>query len=243
MSQTLRKRSPQAPSISLEDALNRTLKVYDKERRHEVPIEVAAIDMGYKNAKSGSSLQTLASIRYFGLMQRPREGMLNVSADVENYKFSPNPELKQQLLNNWLRTPLVFAELLDKFPTSLPSDAVIRYELIQQGFSPTTADDVVSNFKHSVDFVRYYEQANLSEKSVEDEESVDNSQSEPITDKQKQPATFSLIQNVGVDRMPIRLEGGRKAFLEIPTPFYEADKKRLIDQINLILTDESETSD
>lgn len=243
MNQSLRKRSPQAPSISLEDALNRTLKVYDKERRHEVPIDVAAIDMGYKNAKSGSSLQALASIRYFGLMQRPKEGMLNVSVEVEKYKFSPDPELKQQLLNNWLRTPQIFAELLDKFPTSLPSDAVIRYELIQQGFSPSTADDVVSNFKHSVEFVRYYEQANLTEKQEEDGESEEDKQSEPIPDKLKQPAIVNVMQNVDVDRMPIRLEGGRKAFLEIPTPFYEADKKRLIDQINLILTDKDEISD
>jgi hypothetical protein len=243
MSQTLRKRSPQAPSVSLEDALNRALKVYDKERRHEIPIDVAAKDMGYKNAKSGSSLQTLASIRYFGLMQRPKEGMLNVSIDVEKYKFSPDPELKQQLLNNWLRTPQVFAELLDKFPTSLPSDAVIKYELIQQGFSEGTADDVVLNFKHSVEFVRYYEQAPLNDIQKVEGDSEEDKVNEFIPSQQKQSATINIVQSADVDRMPIRLEGGRKAFLEIPTPFYEVDKKRLIDQINLILTDKDEISD
>jgi hypothetical protein len=243
MSQTLRKRSPQAPSVSLEDALNRALKVYDKERRHEIPIDVAAIDMGYKNAKSGSSLQTLASIRYFGLMQRPKEGMLNVSIDVEKYKFSPDPELKQQLLNNWLRTPQVFAELLDKFPTSLPSDAVIKYELIQQGFSEGTANDVVLNFKHSVEFVRYYEQVPMNDIQKVEGDSEEDKVNEFIPSQQKQSATNNIVQSADVDRMPIRLEGGRKAFLEIPTPFYEVDKKRLIDQINLILTDKDEISD
>lgn len=248
MSQTLRKRSPQAPSVSLEDALNRALKVYDKERRHEIPIDVAAIDMGYKNAKSGSSLQTLASIRYFGLMQRPKEGMLNVSIDVEKYKFSPDPELKQRLLNNWLRTPQVFAELLDKFPTSLPSDAVIKYELIQQGFSEGTADDVILNFKHSVEFVRYYEQITTPEKQVENYEGQDNEDLDNISPPPQTPVSANLKtrdvgQLEGMDRVPIRLEGGRKAFLEIPTPFYEADKTRIIAQINLILTDENDISD
>ena len=244
MGQVLRKRSPQAPSVSLEDALNRALKVYDKQRRHEIPIDVAAVDMGYKNAKSGSSLQTLASIRYFGLMQRPKEGMLNVSIEVEKYKFSPDPELKQQLLNNWLRTPQVFAELLDKFPTSLPSDAVIKYELIQQGFSASTADDVILNFKHSVEFVRYYEQAPPNNiQSAEGDSEEDNLLNESIHNQQKQSATINILQSADVDRMPIRLEGGRKAFLEIPTPFYEVDKKRLIDQINLILTNQDEISD
>ena len=243
MSQILRKRSPQAPSVSLEDALNRALKVYDKERRHEIPIDVAAIDMGYKNAKSGSSLQTLASIRYFGLMQRPKEGMLNVSIDVEKYKFSPDPELKQRLLNNWLRTPQVFAELLDKFPTSLPSDAVIKYELIQQGFSEGTADDVILNFKHSVEFVRYYEQVPLNDIQKVEGDCEEDKVNESIPSQQKQSASINIVQSADVDRMPIRLEGGRKAYLEIPTPFYEVDKKRLIDQINLILTDKDEISD
>lgn len=243
MSQVLRKRSPQAPSVSLEDALNRVLKVYDKERRHEIPIDVAAVDMGYKNAKSGSSLQTLASIRYFGLMQRPKEGMLNVSIEVEKYKFSPDPELKQQLLNNWLRTPQVFAELLDKFPTSLPSDAVIKYELIQQGFSAGTADDVILNFKNSVGFVRYYEQVSPNNIQRVEGDSEEDKLNESIHNQQKQSATINILQNADVDRMPIRLEGGRKAFLEIPTPFYKVDKKRLIDQINLILTDNDEISD
>jgi hypothetical protein len=147
-----RTRSPAASSISLEDALNRALMVYDKERRHGVPIDVAASDMGYKNANSGRSLQTLASIRYFDLMHRPKEGMLSVTSEVEDYKYNPNPNHKQNLLVKWLSTPKVFSDLLDKFPENLPSNAVIRYELIQSGFSPATADDVVSKFIQSLEF-------------------------------------------------------------------------------------------
>jgi hypothetical protein len=36
----------------------------------------------------------------------------------------------------------------------------------------------------------------------------------------------------------VRLDQSRRAWLEIPTPFYEADKKRLKAQIDLLLTDD-----
>ena len=249
MNQSSRKRSPQAPSISLEDALNKALKVYDKERRHEVPIDVVAIDMGYKSSKNGTALQTLASIRYFGLMHRTKVGLLSVSIDVEKYKFSPDPELKQKLLVGWLRAPQIFAELLDKFYESLPSDATIKYELIQMGFNPSGADDLIAIFKKSVEFVRYYEQMSASKATEEYEGFPDKELDEEIPKPVTAPtlpvahSAMGINQSEGTDRMPIRLAGGRKAFLEIPTPFFEADKKRLIDQINLILTDEDDISD
>ena len=46
-----------------------------------------------------------------------------------------------------------------------------------------------------------------------------------------------------LDRIPVRLPGGRRAWLSIPTPFYAADKERLKAQIDLLLTEEDETED
>lgn len=43
-----------------------------------------------------------------------------------------------------------------------------------------------------------------------------------------------------LDRIPVRLTGGRRAWLVIPTPFYSADKSRLKAQIDLLLTAEEE---
>jgi hypothetical protein len=40
------------------------------------------------------------------------------------------------------------------------------------------------------------------------------------------------------DRIPIRLTGGRRAYVEVPTPLYESDKLRLKAQIDLLLADE-----
>jgi len=52
------------------------------------------------------------------------------------------------------------------------------------------------------------------------------------------PTAPSSLQ--AADRIPVRLPGGRRAFLEIPSPFFEADKERLKNQIDLLLTEDDE---
>lgn len=42
------------------------------------------------------------------------------------------------------------------------------------------------------------------------------------------------------DQIPVRLPGGRRAWLIIPTPFFDADKARLKAQIDLLLTQDEE---
>jgi|SRR5207302_960294 len=246
MDQAVRKKSPRAPSIALDDAIERALKVYEKERRHVAPVDVFAQDLGYKSANNGAALATLASLRYYGLLDRPREGHLAVSKDVESYKFAPSDELRRELLVKWLKAPPIFSELLEKYQDGLPSEATIRYDLIQRGFTPPTAEACINVFRRSVDFTRYFE---LGAK-----EQPQAPQMEPTTvDPGGGESIGSLIERTGrdsdragdiapkttlMDRIPVRLAGGRRAWLEIPTPFYGSDKDRLKAQIDLLLTDD-----
>jgi hypothetical protein len=98
----LRKRSPRAPSIALDDAIGRALKVYEAEGKHPAPIDVVARHIGYKNPSSGAAATTLASLRYYGLLERPKEGFLAASRDLEAYKFAPDDKVKSQLVVKWL---------------------------------------------------------------------------------------------------------------------------------------------
>ena len=43
-----------------------------------------------------------------------------------------------------------------------------------------------------------------------------------------------------LDRIPVRLPGGRRAWLFIPSPFFSGDKARLKAQIDLLLTADEE---
>jgi hypothetical protein len=247
MSANLRKKSPRAPSLSLQEAIERVLRIYEKERRHPAPVDVIAQDIGYKSANNGAAIQALASLRYYGLLDRPQDGVLAVVKDVEDYKFSPDEKLKRELIIKWLRTPPLFAELLDRYEGALPSDGNIKFDLIQRGFNPPSAEACVSIFRQSVDYVRYYENpisnSNAAEKNRADVGSANDavkavidtqaSQIEPLTEEAQIP--------VGqYDRIPVRLSNGRRAWLQIPSPFFAADKARLKAQIDLILTDDDE---
>ncbi len=252
-----RKKSPRAPSISLDEALDRALKAYDKERLHPAPTEVVAQNLGYKSANNGAALSALASLRYYGLVERPKDGLLAITKDVESYKFSPNDEHKQSLRIDFLKKPAIFAELLVQYESGLPSDANIRYELIQRGFSPNTAESVVTIFRKSVDFAGFFSAPQtIAEEGVVPIEAQQGAAKElhVTSSSQPQPLEQSTVAarspSIGstpmpvttgeVDQIPIRLHGGRRAWLVIPVPFYEADKVRLKAQIDLLLTQDEE---
>jgi hypothetical protein len=248
MDDKLRKKSPRAPSIPLDEAIERAQKVYAKEARHPAPTEVIAQDMGYKSANNGAALSVLASMRYFGLLERPSEGKLAVSKDVETYLYAPDEEVKRNLRLKWLRAPNVFAELLDSFPGELPSDANIRFELIGRGFSAAASDALVAVFRRSAEFAGHGPASSPRgvgiEKADQDVPSaVSSSPSEDISPNQHQPTISIPFSNDEVDRIPVRLSKGRKAWLIIPTPFYEADKARLKAQIDFLLTEETDAVD
>lgn len=250
-----RKKSPRAPSLSLDDALSKALIAYDRDRLHAGPTEVVAQNIGYKSANNGTALSALASLRYFGLLERPREGFLSVTKEVETYKFAPNEDLRRATLIGFLRRPQLYAELLEKFESGLPSDANLKFELIQRGFAPQAAEAVLAAFKRSVDFAKYFESVSNPDHAAEYSDSSDGAAPSPsmttnvrqtITPEEQRsyhtdsPPPSEPDDKSRLDRIPVRLPGGRRAWLVIPTPFFSTDKDRLKAQIDLLLTEEDE---
>jgi hypothetical protein len=255
MSEIPRKKSPRAPSFAIDDAIDRALRIYDKERRHPAPVDVIAKHLGYKSATNGAAMTAFATLRYYGLVERPREGMLAVSKELESYKFAPEERMRQEFVLKWLKTPSLFAELIEQYKGGLPSDATIKFDLIQRGFNDKSADAALTVFRRSLDYANYYEQQDVYNPHVE--ESADNvDEAAEVSDAHESDSVGNRVltshnknwlsalnqpaQSAGVDRIPIRLGGGRRAWIEVPTPFYPADKERLKAQIDLLLTDDEE---
>lgn len=243
-------RSPRAPSMSLDEAIEKIARVYEREHRHAAPIDAVAQSLGYSGANNGAALTALASLRYYGLLERPAEGQAQVSKDFEAYNFAPDDALRHSLLVKWLKAPPIFAELLEKFPGELPSDPTLKFALIQRGFSPPAADDCVSVFRRSVDFSGYYEEApaageTLAEPDAQPSTTSSNSASSlsQISSERRSGPAESRVVSADVDRIPVRLAGARRAWIEIPSPFYAADKDRLKAQIDLLLTDDEVEGD
>ncbi len=239
MNELARKKSPRAPSIALQQAIEGAIKIYEKERRHAAPVEAVAQHLGYKNANNGAAVKALASIRYFGLLERPSDGMLAVAKDIETYQFAPNPSLRQDLIRRWLKAPQLFADLLEKYKDGLPSDANLRFEFSQRGFLPDGVESAVSVFRNSVEFARYFE---LRPDPIENEgrPAPQEVEPEPRSPQVAEPEPQQREADSKSDRIPIRLPGGRRAWLEVPTPFYAADKERIKRQVDLLLTQEDE---
>ena len=237
MTDIVRKKSPRAPSISLSEAIEGALKIYAQDRRHSIPMDLAAQHLGYKNANNGAAVKALASIRYFGLLNRPQEGLLAVDKELEDYQFAPDAAQKDQMVRKWLLTPQVFRELLGKFKDGLPSDQAVRFELIQLGFLPDAAQSMVEVLKSSVEFARYYEKpARLEPNATLADQPLPTAEL-PGLDPSLGEFTAGSVAGAH-DRIPVRLSGGRRAFLEIPSPFFVADKQRLKSQIDFLLAED-----
>ena len=157
--------------------------------------------------------------------------------------------MRSDLLIKWLKTPAIYSELLEKYEKSLPSDAALKFELInQRHFIPSGVDSVIQVFKRSVEFAKFFDQSKVNASDVNDEPSLPesfeiNADSNDENDGTQQMKSGSSVPQTNCidssnDRIPVRLSGGRRAWLEIPAPFYSADKLRLKAQIDLLLTDD-----
>lgn len=242
----VRKKSPRAPSMSLDEGVERVQKIYAKENRHPVPIDIAAQHIGYKDGKNGAAMSTLATLGYYGLIDRPKDGFIAVSKDFETFQYAPSDSLKRDIAIRWLKTPAIFSDLLEKYGTGLPSDGTIKYDLIQRGFKPPSADSCVAAFRRSVEYARYFDTPALEEVPEVALEAADMASAPPVaspvfpTPQSPAPIPRTESSSSHVDRIPIRLSGGRRAWLEVPTPFYAADKQRIKAHVELLLADDDE---
>jgi hypothetical protein len=242
-----RQRSPRAPSIDLGEAVEKVRAVYAKQRLHVAPTDVVAQHLGYKNANNGAAVQVMASLRYYGLIERPQEGMLAVTKDVEEFQYVPSDQARQDILRRWLTAPPVFSQLLEKYDAGLPADQNLKFDLIQLGFSPNSADALIPVLRRSVDYAAYFDRKPAIEPDSQPGDAappqdVALSAAQPVLTQSPtrpiEPATVG--SDSALDQIPVRLPGGRRAWLAIPSPFFAADKIRLKAQIDLLLTDDEE---
>lgn len=242
-----RHKSPSAPSLSLEEAIGKALKIYEKEKTHSVPVEVAARGMGYTNAQSGSAARSLASLKMYGLLIS-NGGKVAISPDVEEYKLHPNEAERLKILRRWIENPKIYNQLLKKYASSLPSDAAIKYELVREmKFKEDAAEAFIKDFRSSLHFAQYSTEqgrtdldAEKKDSSKSADEGVDKDFEE--SPRQQKKEQLPKIQQPDEACLPIHilLARGRIATLKIPLPFYEEDKKLIQMQLDIIRTEPPE---
>ena len=260
---TNRSKSPRAPSLALDEAINKALKLYDLARTGGISPDDAATQLGYKNSNNGAYISTQASIGYYGLLIKKSADLVGVPEELQLYKFNPDELEKRNYLISWLKRPKVFADLLEKFPHSLPSDKTLIFNLISMGFSEQAAEKVLKVFKQSIEFCNFYTELPTDSQTnteltptapINADDSLDptnpsaSASPDPMSvapstlhqDTENHTQENQLPRGSRGIRTPVRLAGNRLAWVETPIPFYQKDRDRLIAQIKFMLCDDDQ---
>lgn len=244
-------KSPRAPSFALDEAIDKALKLYELARTRGISPDDSATQLGYKNANNGAYRTTQATMGYYGLLVKKGSGLIGVPEELQAYKFNPDENQKRAQVLWWLASPKVFADVLEKFPHSIPSDKTLLFNFVSMGFNEQAAEKLVKVFKQSVDFSGFYskskivggvevvpgEVGGLEEPNVDGRELENEDATKPDVNDGSQRVDSPMGKQI---RTPVRLPGKRIAWLETPIPFYAKDRGRLIAQIELLLCDDED---
>lgn len=130
-----RVRSPNYPGITLSDSIARLREFYDREKTAHTAPEVAVKAWGY-GGLNGASLRVLGALRQYGLLQ-------DVGRDVKVSErglailLDPPASLEyREALAAAAREPTIFAEILQEYPDSLPSEqGLVAFLVRKRGFT------------------------------------------------------------------------------------------------------------
>lgn len=243
-------RSPNYPQQSLEWAVSSGLSLLEKENLHAVPVDIVARNLGYKDANNGKARRVLANLKAFGILDKASGGKLAVSQDVQRFKLAPSDADKINYLKQWVIKPALYSKLLEKYPGELPSDGALVFELVNEhGFNEDAARKAIEVFRESIRFVEsksgHITNEDGDDDIEEEEEEPESPNSNVENKKETAPVVAPNLNNTppppptptsGNVRYPIRLAGGRMAYIDVPDPFYEKDKDKLKAQLEIIGT-------
>lgn len=172
------KRSPNYPSIGLQEAISLAKQLWDREKKSQVPSEVAARAWGYKG-QNGVSRMKLASLKKFGLLEgRGGDGVRLTDLAMHLVTYPLDSAEYYEAKNEAARKPELFAEVLQTHPHA-SNENLQAYLITRKGFSASGAKQFVKAFRETVELVN-------------PQEPSDNSPMEPqITQASVVPSTRS----------------------------------------------------
>jgi hypothetical protein len=146
-----RVRSPNYPSMGLQEAINRVAGLYKIQHLHFAPREVVAKGLGYSSL-NGASATAISALLKYGLLERSGED-LRVSDRAMCILHPHNPQEKAAAIREAAFSPALFAELMEKFPGQMPNDDLLRNYLIRNGFAESALGNVISAYRETSDMV------------------------------------------------------------------------------------------
>ena len=146
-----RTRSPNYPSISLPDALQRLKGLWDSIQGHAAPREVVASGIGYAKLH-GASATAISALQKYGLLERSGDG-LKISERGKKYLQPLSEDERSGAIREAAMEPVLFSELNKQFPGGTRNDELLRNYLSRQGYSQSALPHVLHAYRDTLDLV------------------------------------------------------------------------------------------
>lgn len=183
-------RSPAYPYIPVQKALEQAKALHAQEGEYAAPLASAVAAWGY-SPKSSGGRQTLATMKYYGLIDITGEGdgrKIKVSEIARRILLDQREDQteKRQLIRRVALTPAAHQTLYNEYPKGLASAGSVEHFLIfDQGYNKDAAKELLEEFKQTAQFSGLYEPSAQPDKAPEswDNESDKNARKIAVGDK------------------------------------------------------------
>jgi hypothetical protein len=176
-----RMRSPNFPSLSLEEAVSFAKVIWDKNRKALIPREAAAKDLGYTGL-TGRSMTVLGALNQYGLVEVTAKGQTRVTQLAEDIFIGFPEEVKREAVSNAGRAPTLFREIYDKYDGDIPGENAIRSYLYSRGFTNDGVEKALKSFNATNRYVEIY---GVSESYRNEPESAPESAPDQVVQEEK----------------------------------------------------------
>ncbi len=147
-----RQRSPNYPSISLPEAVERATKLYKADGRAGSPLHSAVQHFGF-NRPHGTAMTLVSALRKYGLVEVENERVTLTQRAIDIIVFPDSDQRKTKALQSAALAPEIYYDLYSRYIVSgmLPSEQTLKAELeAGMKFNPRAVGDFVRDFKETL---------------------------------------------------------------------------------------------
>lgn len=213
-----RVRSPSYPGISLENAIDRAQRLYERENKFEAAVPTVVRHWGYSGL-TGPASSTLSAVKQFGLIDDIGRGdarrikLSSLGLQIVQDRRPESPE-REAAIKRAALSPAVYADLWQRFRLEA-SDHNMAYHLETQGFTPAVAEEVVKGYRESILLAKLRPADTLGESASEDATFEDET---PPPDDEGSRHQYRPPRKTGMKTYAIPVDSDHDAVIELPDP-------------------------
>lgn len=145
-------RSPSAPSVSLQDAIENARKIHDGYMVSGVARDAIAQTLGY-TPTSGKGARMIASLQSYGLLEKRSKGECGITGLAIKILLPDSEDEKREAVGIAFASPPVFSSLVKKFGGGIPQEPGVVSHLRRNGFGETSAKHTTRVFLASAAWI------------------------------------------------------------------------------------------